>query len=460
MTAATAAAALGTGQGMYYGRKVLIALFFAGFMVYGGGLYCFVLFIPPLTAEFHWNRAATSGLVTVFWLSAPLILLGGAAIKRVGAMRLLIAGIVIEALCVASLSTVSTFAEMYVLRGAMGVGKVMFAVTLPYVISRWFARDYSLGLGIAWAGWHVGGMVLAPLTGAIIAGFGWRPACLAIAAGLLTVGLLPVLATLRYRSPAQLGLGLDGVPLGAGHVVPGHVVPGHVVPGHVVPANVPPAAPAASAAAATAAAEAPAGTLGAVLGSPTFWLIALVTLFFYATYGGLLTQESSVVEGAGFSPRLSSLVLGSTAGFAAIGGLASGWLLDRYSIRAVGFAMNVLLLAGAASLLLVGRLHAVAALVSYAVCFGITIGGSDIYFVAVLRRRFPDVSVAFTYSAWYFCEIFTLFAAGPAAGKVFDLTGNYDLTLALLAGCAALAFALSFLIWRKAGLATGSRAAQ
>src|ERR1700676_4814728 len=45
--------------------------------------------------------AATRALVTAFWLSAPLILLGGAAIKRFGAARLLIAGILVEAVCVA-----------------------------------------------------------------------------------------------------------------------------------------------------------------------------------------------------------------------------------------------------------------------------------------------------------------------------------------------------------------------
>ena len=47
---------------IYHGRKVLAALFMAGFMVYGGGLYCFVLLVPPLTEEFHWSRAATGGV--------------------------------------------------------------------------------------------------------------------------------------------------------------------------------------------------------------------------------------------------------------------------------------------------------------------------------------------------------------------------------------------------------------
>ena len=415
------------GGGLYYGWRVLIALFMAGFMVYGGGLYSFVLFVPPLTAEFHWSRAATAGLVTAFWLSAPLILAGGFAIRRVGATRLLIAGILVEAICVALLATVSTFWQMYLLRAAMGFGKVMVAVTLPYAISRWFSRHYSLGLGISWAGWHVGGLVLAPLTGMIIGRYGWRSACIAIAVGLVTIGLVPTLLTRRFRSPAELGLGLDGDSLPVATEGPASDGP-------------------------DGAAGAPAGTLGDLLRAPTFWMIALVTLFFYASYGGLLTHEASVVEGAGFTARLASIVLGSTAGFAALGGLATGWVLDRYSVRAVGIAMHLLLIAGAISLVLVARDHSIVALVTYATCFGVTIGGSDIFFVAVIRRRFPQVSVAYGYSAWYFSQILTLLLAGPAAGRVFDLTGSYDRTLALLAGSAVIALLLSLLLMRPAGL--------
>ena len=423
---------------MFHGRKVLAALFMAGFMVYGGGLYCFVLLVPPLIDEFHWSHAATGGLVTAFWLSAPLILLGGTAIKRFGATRLLIAGVLIEAACVTLLSTVSTFGEMYSLRVAMGVGKVMFAVTLPYTVSRWFSRHYSLGLGIVWAGWHVGGLVLVPIAGVIIAHQGWRAACLAIAVGLVTLGLVPVLATKGPRSPREFGLGLDGDPLEPAAAQPG------------MSASAPVSAIASIDSSASAI---PAGSLRDLLGSPAFWLIALSTLFFYFTYGGLLTHQPSVVEGAGFSPRLSSIVLGSTAGFAAVGGMASGWLLDRFSVRAVGIAMHLLLIAGAVSLLWVARVHSSAALISYAVCFGITIGGSDLYFVALLRRRFPAVSLAYSYSAWYFCEILTLSMSGPAAGRVFDLTGNYDRTLALLAGSALLATVISLFVLR----ATASR---
>jgi len=405
-------------RGSYYGWRVLTALFLAGFMVYGGGLWSFVLFVVPLTEEFHWTRAATGGLVTAFWLSAPLILLGGSCIKRFGAVRMLIAGILIEALCLSALATVSSFWQMYLLRAAMGFGKVSFAVTLPYLVSRWFSRHYSLGLGITWAGWHFGGLVLAPITGWVIAQFGWRAACLSIAAGLVTVGLLPALRVLRVRSPLELGIGLDGDALES---------------------------PATGAAARTdSRRDNPAGSLGALLGSGAFWFIALMTLVFYITYSGLLTHQGAIVQGAGFSAQLSSLVLGSTAGFAGLGALSTGWLLDRYSIRKVGIALCVLLLVGALSLLWVDREHATMALLLYAAGFGFTVGGGDLYFVALLRQRFPEVSVAFSYSAWYFCQILTLLVGGPAAGRVYDLSGNYAVTLEILVATASLALVASF----------------
>ena len=59
-------------RGIYHGWKVVAALFLTGMMVYGCGLYSFTLFVTPLTEEFGWSRAATSGLVSIYWLAAPL----------------------------------------------------------------------------------------------------------------------------------------------------------------------------------------------------------------------------------------------------------------------------------------------------------------------------------------------------------------------------------------------------
>jgi MFS family permease len=408
----------------YYGWKVVAALFLAGFMVYGGGLYCFVLFVPRIEAEFGWSHAATNGLFSVFWLTAPFTLLGGYAMKRFGVEKLLVAGVILEALCVIVLATVSSLWQMYLLRILMGFGKVMFAVTLPYAISRWFSRKFSLPLGIGWAGWHIGGLVLAPLVSLIIEHYGWRAACFAIGGGLLTIGLLPMAAALRVRFAADLGLGPDGEPLESAEPTPGSKASGST--------------------------DALLGSLGDVLRSPMFLLVAIVTVLYYSTYGGLLAQEATVVEGAGFTPRLASLVLGSTAGFAAVGGLFGGWVLDRYSISGVGLGIYGVMLIGAIALLAVARLHSPAALIVYAVAFGTAIGASDLYFVALLRRRFAGVSVAYIYSAWYFCELMTLSLAPIAWGRLSDLSGNYDRTLTMLVVTSVLAWLLGIPAMREA----------
>jgi sugar phosphate permease len=412
-------------SGVYYGWKVLAALFLAGVFVYGGGLYCFALFVKPLTDEFGWSRAATGGFVSAFWLSAPLLIVGGIAMRRFGVTRLLAIGIVVEALCVLMLANVSTLTEMYLLRAAMGFGKIMFAVTIPVTLARWFSRRYGLALGIAWAGWHVGGMLLAPVTEAIIRSFGWRGACVALGVALLAFALGPILWVQRIRSPAELGLGPDGDPLTVAPRAP-------VVDGAVAADR-----------------DEPQGTLGDLLRSPLFWLIAAATLFFYMTYGGVLAHQAAIVQGAGYSGELTSIVLGSTAGFAALGGLATGWGVDRWPLPRVGILVHAMLLAGAVAMLAVSQTPSVAALVTHAVCFGIMIGGSDIFFVKLMRTRFPHVNVDHAYSVWYCVELGTLWLSGIAAGWVFDLTGNYGRTLVVLVASAVVAAVLTTLAVRS-----------
>lgn len=405
--------------GLYHGWKVLIALFLAGFFVYGGGLYCFVLFVTPLTAEFGWSRASTGGIVSAFWLSFPLLLVGGYAIRHFGVTRMLAFGIGIEALCVILLATVSGLPQMYLLRGAMGFGKILFAATIPVTCARWFSRHFGLALGIAWAGWHIGGMVLAPVTAVIIAHAGWRTACVALGIALLTLALLPILWVQRIASPAALGLGLDGDPLAQAPGTPAPVAPTHAPPD-----------------------LAATGTLPDLLGAPTFWLIALGTLFFYMTYGGVLAHQGAIVEAAGYSSTASSWVLSLTTGFAALGSATSGWLLDRWSLGRVGLLMHLLLITGTAALFTVLHTPSLLALGVYGVCFGLMIGGSDVFFVTFVRNRFPHVGVGFQYTTWYFVELGTLLCAPVIAGRLYDVVGNYRTTLGALLGCAVVALAL------------------
>jgi OFA family oxalate/formate antiporter-like MFS transporter len=393
----------------YYGWWVLATLFLSGFMVYGGGLYSFVLFITPWTQEFGWNRATTAGLVSAFYFSAPFILLGAYATKRFGAVRLLTAGIILEAISVCLLPLTNALWQMYALRVLMGFGKVMFGICVPVVLAIWFRRRLSFALAIAWSGWNLGGLILGPVSSAIMEHSGWRTTCVAIGVGLVLFAVVPPLWVMRVRSPAELGLGRDGLPeeqriaTDATETIDG--------------------APAGNG-------REPADRV--LLRSGAFWLIALATAAFYTALAGVMTHQAALIESAGYSARIAAVVLGSTAGFAALSGPLFGWLLDRGQLLRTGALMHVLLLGSVSLLSFVAHTQSIGALLLYAVVFGLTLGGSDVSWVALMRRRFPEQSVARTYSAWYFVEIATLGLAPVGVGGLFDLTGSYSRTMLFL----------------------------
>src|SRR5215468_5930125 len=117
----------GTRPHIFRGWYVVAALFAGGFALYGAGLYSFILFVNPLAAEFNWSHAATGGLVSAFWLSAPLSLFAEPLIRRFGSKRLVCAGIVIEAVSLMCLFLATHLWEMYLLRALAGLGKVLYA---------------------------------------------------------------------------------------------------------------------------------------------------------------------------------------------------------------------------------------------------------------------------------------------------------------------------------------------
>jgi MFS family permease len=394
---------------LFYGWWVLATLFLSGFMVYGGGLYSFVLFITPWTREFGWSRATTAGLVSAFYFSAPFIVLGAYATKRFGAVRLLTVGIVLESVSVCLLPLTNALWQMYALRVLMGFGKVMFAICVPVVLAIWFRKRLSFALAIAWAGWNLGGLILGPVSSLIMERYGWRTACVAIGAGLVLFALVPPLWVMKIRSPAELSLGRDGLPEELGIATDaGEALDGAQARNGKSPAD------------------------GVLLRSGAFWLIALATAAFYTTLAGVMTHQAALVESAGYSARIAAVVLGCTAGFAAVSGPLIGLLLDRGYLLRTGALMHLLLLGSVLVLSFVAHTQSVGALLLYAILFGLTLGGSDVSWVALVRCRFPELSVARTYSAWYLVEIATLGLAPVGVGGLFDFTHSYSRTMLAL----------------------------
>lgn len=395
------------------GWSILAALFLSGFMLYGGGLYAFVLMVPVLTDEFHWSRAASGGLVSTFWLAAPVALFGGVALRRYGPKRLLAAGVTIEAACLVAFAAASTLPTMYVLRALMGLGKVLFAVTVPVVVARHFSRHFALSCAVAWAGWHAGGLVLAPLAGQLIRAYGWRTTCVVIAIGMLIIGLMPALWALPPESSARRGgrVAPAGKDAGAGRA--------QLAPAHW-------------------------GSYRAVLGAPAFWRVAGGSVCCWFVYAGVLAHQSALVEESGVSGRWAAIALGSTAAFAALGTLLIGVLAQCWRIARVGLIEHVLLALGVAGLLVFAQTQHPAALVVHVVCFGMAIGGCDVFWTTLLKERIGEAAFAYGYGVWYFFVVATLLLGPIVAGLLYDASGSYTVALLVLA---AAAIAAGFIGW-------------
>jgi MFS family permease len=406
---------------IFAGWYVVAALFTGGFMLYGGGLYAFILFVPPLAREFHWSSASTGALVSAFWISAPLSLWAQPLIRRFGERRLCVAGILIEAFSLMLVTLASSLWGLYALRALAGFGKVLFAITLPVIMSKWFSRRFGLAVAIMFSGWHLGGLGLASLTEYLLLAIGWRATSVVLGVAQLAIALPATLLGLRLLSAAHLGLGLDGDPLPAGD------------------RDLPETEAAAGAARADYL-----PLLRELFRLPLFRTILVASPIYYLAYGGVLLQQAAVVQGAGATPYVSSLVIGTTAGCAAIGAIAGGWVLDRWSFLVGTITAFGLLGEGILLLLLASREPSLQLLSSHALIFGLGVGCGDIFWITLLKRRIPPHLFTSAWGIWYFQGLAFLIVAPAIAGAIFDVTRSYLWMLSLEASILLISFLVTF----------------
>jgi sugar phosphate permease len=402
----------------YYGWRVVAALFVVGMMVYGGGLYAFTLFIPPLTTEFGWSRAATGGLVSIFWLAAPLTLAGSYFNQRFGAFRLVSAGVILEGLCMVGVGLTHSLTAMFVIRALMGLGKIMMAAGVNLQASVWFRRRFGMAIAVCYAGWHFGGLVLAPVSQFCIDRFGWRTTSFLLGALIMIVSLPLLIVWGRVRAPADLGLEVDGgASAGSTAAAQTHESAGSHEAGQTHEGSV---------------------LVGpSLLRTRVFWSAVAVTVLGGVAYGGLLTHEVALINEQHVAHSVAALALSLTAGAALIGALLFGYLSDRLPFRLTMSCELGLMVASVLGFLMFDETPGTALLLMSATAFGVSVGGFDACIVAHIRKQGTAKSFADAFGVWYFTFLATLFIAPIAIGGLFDRFGNYRTSLQVMAACVA-----------------------
>lgn len=197
---------------VYYGWYIVGVVLATGIPRVGLNGSFFGIFLKPMSEDFGWTRAETTIAVTIGTLiAAGLGVALGRVLDRFGPRWMMSGGLAILAASYFGLAQVNSLLAFYVVY-AIGRAMMQSATghTLMYaLVSKWFIRRRAMAISAATMGGYIGGVLLAPVTQAIIDYAGWREAWMFFGVLTVVMALLPAVLLLR-RIPEDMGLLPDG----------------------------------------------------------------------------------------------------------------------------------------------------------------------------------------------------------------------------------------------------------
>ena len=372
--------------GIFANRWWIVFACACGLLVGAGAIliFTFGVFLKPVTADLGISRGdLSSALGASAWfvaLSCPIV---GWLIDRYGTRRVMIPGILLFALAVASfgLMPAKPLAVIYLIFCAAGfISGVQTPIPYAAVVSHWFDRERGIALGVATAGVGLGVALIPQLAAFLIGHFGWRDAYFGLALAVIVLAWLPVIVFVR-DPPSALASGSGD----ATAVLPGL-------------------------------------DAGAALKTGTFWMLSIAFFLGVMAINGTIVHIVALLTDRGIPLQVATGAL-SIAGIAIIvGRIICGWCLDRFWGPYVATCFFVLPILGIA--LLGSGWATPAPLLGAALC-GAGIGAEIDLMAFFISRYFGLKAYGKVYGL-----MFMLFnigtGLGPAlSGRAFDMFHGY-----------------------------------
>jgi MFS family permease len=296
--------------------------------------------------------------------------------------------------------------QVYLCNAILAVGYgCIHVLVLGALVARWFRRRRALAMTWALTGSSVGGLVLVPLSTALIARFDIATAATTLAVVAWAIVLPAAILVVRDR-PESLGLLPDGDNE--------------------------------SAAPAPAPSSDRLWTLRAALGTVTWWTITLAFALALMGQVAYLVHQVSFLSGlVGLSGAGLAVAITTTAGVT--GRFGMGWIGDRVPRRHLAVGSFLLQAVG-----VLGSLGSASPVVLYcgAGAVGLTIGIVVALHPLMMVERFGVPSYGTVYGPGYLATQLGQ-AAGPLlVGVLADLTGSYAVPFTLTASATILAAGL------------------
>lgn len=344
-------------------------------------LFAVGIFAGPITHEFGWSQPDYWKVIPIGTLVTVVSSLWiGRLFDAHGVRRYALACTALFGLTLVSLYWLTpSLMHIYVVFALIPlIGLGTSSVAYSRVIARWFDRRRGQAFGAALAGIGIGGAVLSAYSQSLINVVGWRGAFVGL--GLLSLFVtLPAVYFFLKDSPADVGLGQDGVPLVVEHGVGAGAV------SRTIPADIP--------------------LIGYTAQEsrklPRFWFMLGAFLLLAVAIGGVMVPLVAILRARGIPPDQAAAVTGALGLALIVGRAFAGFLMDRMFAPYVAAVILIAPIIGV-SLLATGADGGTAQLA--AVLIGLA-AGAELDVIAFLVTRYFGTrgyaeNYGWQYSAW------------------------------------------------------------
>jgi AAHS family 4-hydroxybenzoate transporter-like MFS transporter len=363
-------------------------------------LYSFIFLAAAQANEQNWSATQSGGLVSAMWLVAPLALVIAPVINRYGPWPFVVFGVVAQAVSLIGMTYSTQFAELYVLRMVMGVGKVVLMVSAPVIIAGYFTDKFGTALSVFWAFASGAGIVMAALTEHLIGMFGWR--CASVTLEVIALCSLPLTAALYFTGRNR----------------------------YII------TRPAAAPIQAAEAAEPDKGSWKDVAGS-----LGLVQLIFIglAVFGtgvtavAMFSHITTLMTQSGFDSEFQSYLVSILSITAVVGALVIGWAMDRFPPVWSALAISAMIASGLATYALMLQNPTATLAIIGTAFLGLGLAAGELMWINLVRRAVVPAQFSTAYGGWYFAIQVGYASGGALAGVFIDQFQGAGLLVTMLA---------------------------
>ena len=389
----------------FAGWNMVAAAFVVNSISVGFFFYSYGVFLKVLSVEFSASRLEISmGLTLSHVVGSFLAPMLGQAIDKYSLRLIMTLGSLSVMSGFIAISLADTLFEFYLAIGLfMAAGtSAMGMQSSVKLVANWFILKRGTALGIATMGTSLAGILMPPITTALMDALGWRATFVVFAVFTFFI-VLPVVRLIVIDKPEDVGLLPDGrrlkkltseQPISEEHIA-GNINPNAAQSFKVLDA----------------------------IRSFKFWNIVVVFGVLHGTLGAVLIHLIAFATDQGISSYEAAYYLSLSALTGIFSKLIFGWLSDRYDVRipillVLGFMSTGILILTLSP----NNLQLAAAIL----IFGVGAGGVSPLRSVVISKAYGRMKVA---SAAGLLRLFTLplvILGAPLAGWIYDTQGAYQ----------------------------------